>query len=707
MERELWGRITDLFDAALGQEPAERLLFLEQECAGDDGLLRQVSALLLQFEKSADFLEKPIFVPTHALPIGDVIGDRYRIEALVGRGGMGEVYRAHDQLLDETVALKTLRRNLGDDEDFSRRFRREVQLARKVTHPSVCRVFDVGVHGANGARQVNFFAMQFLDGETLAARIRRDGPLPRDEALARASEMASGLDAAHAAGIVHRDFKSANVMLCGEHAVIMDFGLARATVVDGARHAGASITVGAQVAGTIAYMSPEQLSGGTVTTASDIYSFGVVLFEMATGRLPFHDQHIIRSAMQRASEDALDIRSLAPDVDPTWAAAIARCLRVDSAKRFPSAGAVTAELNRKTWRPPMVYWNRRQWTKATLALAASAGSVALIPAAFRYYSQDVTLPDGAEVLLGAIANSTGDARLDGITELFRNQLAQSVRVNLIGDDRLSAALVQMGESADTTDPAALREAAWRLNAALSVFGNVSRIGPDYALNVQLETRGSQPDNPRSKTLHSFSASDPDALMRAVRDASVWAREAIGESAASIASFDRLPENATTPSWEALTLYARGQHFFMRQDFESAILQFESALRVDPKFTLAALRRADLLMSQGRQTEGLEQWRAAITLLGERPVTRAEELNARGMFAQDSGDITAADRYFRTWALEYPRDWRAPFYRVVPLILNGRAAQALEVLRPLLASVPEYGDVYALMISCRRHSRADH
>jgi tetratricopeptide (TPR) repeat protein/tRNA A-37 threonylcarbamoyl transferase component Bud32 len=698
VERERWGRITDLFGAALERPPNERNSFLGDACRGDEGLLREVVGLLSNLEESGDFLERPLFSTSYALAVDSVIGDRYRIEALIGRGGMGEVYLAHDQLVDEKVALKTLRRDLGDNSEFLRRFRREVQLARKVTHPSVCRVFEVGVHHDGAGQQVQFFAMQLLTGETLAARVRR-GRLPKDELLTRAREMADGLDAAHAAGIAHRDFKSANVMLCDGRAVIMDFGLARTSVVDsGMSQPGGSITVGAQVAGTVAYMSPEQLSGGVVTTSTDIYSFGVVLFEMATGRLPFNDEHIIRSAMQRALEGAPDVRSMAPELDAQSAAVIARCLRLDPAKRFASAGSAVAELQNAAWRPPMVYWTRRQWAKAALGAAAAAGGLALIPAALRFYSQDVSVPEGAEVLLGSIDNSTGDSRFDGITELFRNQLAQSTHFGLVDEETLGAVLEQMGKAKDATETAALREVAWRLHAALAVFGNVSRIGSDYALNVQVETRGSQPDAPRSKALRSFSASDSGALMRAVRDASVWIREAVGESASSIASFDRLPEYATTPSWEALTVYARGEQFFMKQDFDAAILEFEAALLLDPEFTLAALRRADLLMSQGRHTDGLKQWHDAIRLLDNRPVTRAEELNARGMFAHDSGDFESADRFFRTWALEYPRDWRAPYYRVVSLMLTGRAAQALELLAPLRRSVPDYGDIYAEMIA---------
>ena len=698
MTRERWKQVTETFDEALECPPHAREAYLERVCTGDHSLLSEVSRLLAEFEKAGDFLERPLATPGQAVSGGDLIAGRYRIEVLLGRGGMGEVYRAHDEFIKERVALKTLRTELSGNPGIIRRFQREVQLARKVTSASVCRVFEVGVHTLHD-RPLHFFTMQLLEGETLAARIRRTGPLSKDEAFPLIAQMAEGLHAAHQVGIIHRDFKSSNVILFHGNAIVTDFGLARFEPVEGSLETASNLSENVQLAGTIAYMSPEQLSGGEVTAASDIYSFGIVLFEMATGKLPFDDRRIIQSVMQRAADFAPNVRAMAPKIEPQWATAITRCLQRDPSKRFSSAGEVAIHLNSSRWRPPMVNWTRRQWTQTALAAGVSAAGVALIPILSRFYLQDAKLPEGSEALLSPITNSTGDARFDGITELFRSQLSQSVHLSLIEDGKLGDILKQMGKAKDPPEPAAVREAAWRSNAALWITGTVSRVAADYALNVQVEIRGSQPDNPRVKSLGSFSASDPAALMRSVREASTWVRETIGESASSISSFDRLPADTTTPSWEALAAYARGQRFFMQQDFEPAILEFEGALRTDTGFTLAALRRADLLVSQNRQAEGFAQWKAAIAMLDKRPVTRAEELYARGMFAKDSGDPEAADRYFRTWSAEYPFDWRAPFYRVGALCMNGHANQALDLLKELRNRMPEYGDIYPQMIAC--------
>jgi eukaryotic-like serine/threonine-protein kinase len=697
VEKELWRRVTDLFDAALERPTAARRAYLEEACQGDDALLEEVSRLLKEFERAGSFLEGPVFQARHAFTVGQLVTARYRIEALLGQGGMGEVYRAYDELVEEKVALKTLRFDLGGDADFLKRFRQEVQLLRRVTHPSVCRIFDVGVHDAEAARPVLFFAMQLLEGETLAARLKREGRLTTDAVLPIAQQIAEGLDAAHAAGITHGDLKSANIMFQGERAVITDFGLARFTPTpgDGPFPAHTSLVTGLALAGTVAYMSPEQLEGRPGTSASDVYSFGVLLFEMVVGEPPFNDSHLLRSAMQRVTSKAPDIRAMAPQLDRRWAEVIARCLRRDPTQRYANASAAVAQL-----RSSLPRWTRRQWLIAGGAAAAATG-VALIPAGLRLYRKDPVLPEGAEIVLGTIANLTSDERFGAATELFRNQLGQSARVNLVEASRLQAVLQQMGVANDAQiEPATFREAAWRVNAALTAFGTIAKVGPDFVLTLQVETRGSQPDRPRAKTLRSFSASNPRALMNSVHDAALWLRQTAGETAAAIAASDLLPEDATTESWKALAHYARGQQLFLNQDFNPAVDKFTEALSEDPKFTLAALRRSDLLVSLNRQSEGFEAYRNALGLLNERPVTRPEELYGRGMFALDSGDYATADRHFRTWATEYPHDWRAPFYRMLPLCMNGFPQQAIELLERLLPQLPDYGDLYVQMIRAR-------
>ena len=324
-----WQQIREIFDSALEVPNAERSSLLSRTCTDDADLRTEVERLLQEHDNAGDFLTQPV-TRTASLSEGELLANRYRISKLIGRGGMGEVYQARDLLLNEDVALKTMRADIARDESYLRRFRTEIQLARKVTHLNVCRVFEVGVHEFIGTARppITFFTMELLFGETLSARIRRSNRLSRAEAFPIAVQMAEGLEAAHEAGIVHADFKSGNIFLVpvqgGERAVITDFGLARIDPNSLTPDETRSVTVAGQVTGTVAYMSPEQMIGGAVTAASDIYSFGIVLFEMATGKLPFDDRHVINAAVQRASGEGTAVRSLVPDLDSRWDSAIAR-----------------------------------------------------------------------------------------------------------------------------------------------------------------------------------------------------------------------------------------------------------------------------------------------------------------------------------------------------------------------------------------------
>lgn len=374
MDEERLRRISTLVDSTFDLSLKELRSFLDRECPDDPGLRAEVERRVLE---RSTITRLSIPVPgrfSQSLSTGDVIADRYRIIKLIGRGGMGEVYEAHDLLLNEQVALKTLRGDLAGDETLLPRFHQEISIARKVTHPNVCRIFEVGIHRAGEQPPLLFFAMELLHGQTLSERIRA-GRLRRDEAFPIAIQLAEGLQAAHSAGIVHADFKSANVILVpsatGVRAVITDFGVARAeagaTVVEETRSGHETI----RVAGTLAYMSPEQLSGDRVTTASDLYSFGIVLFEMACGRRPFDEADVIKSAMLRASGQTPSARAEVPTLDERWDMAITRCLQRDPHRRFGSAGELASWLRNARW------WDVNHWTRSDRIRAALAAILLL------------------------------------------------------------------------------------------------------------------------------------------------------------------------------------------------------------------------------------------------------------------------------------------------------------------------------------------
>jgi serine/threonine protein kinase len=278
---------------------------------------------------------------------GELVSGRYRVVRLIGAGAVGEVYEAQDETVGEAVALKTLRAGSADDNVSIERFRREIQLARKVTHRNVCRTFDVGVYQRPGVPPLTFITMELLRGQTLSETLTARGRLRSDEALPLVTQMAAGLGAAHTAGIVHRDFKPGNLMLVPDdgapvpRVVITDFGLARRYSLDEI-----SITVTGEAVGTPLYMAPEQVVTGQqpITAATDVYALGIVMYEMVTGELPFKGSSITVMAIKRFKEGAPAPRLLVPELDARWNAAILRCLEKDPTRRFASAADVVAAL---------------------------------------------------------------------------------------------------------------------------------------------------------------------------------------------------------------------------------------------------------------------------------------------------------------------------------------------------------------------------
>jgi predicted ATPase/Tfp pilus assembly protein PilF len=308
--------------------------------------LRMVAAMAafhsaVQSYEAGDDLSRSISIAKGIAPklvAGELVAGRYLIKGLVGRGGMGEVYEAWDEELSIPVALKTLRLPAGSEEEALQHLRREGLLARSVSHPNVCRVYDLGRHGES-QDALWFLTMEVLRGETLAERLRGAGRLPLEEVLPLAQQMAAGLGAAHQVGVVHRDFKPSNVMLvrvdAGEQAVVTDFGIARAGVEE---------AMETPIIGTPAYMAPEQMRGEEVGPAADIYALGIVLYEMVTGTLPFGNGSAIEVAKRRLVEEAPSPRTIVPELDERWEAVILRCLAREPRRRFARAEEVQEEL---------------------------------------------------------------------------------------------------------------------------------------------------------------------------------------------------------------------------------------------------------------------------------------------------------------------------------------------------------------------------
>src|SRR6266536_4489827 len=311
---------------------------------------------------------------------GDILSHRFKIVQFLAQGGMGEVYEAEDLELGRRVALKTIRPEIATEPRIIQRFKREITLSLKVTHPNVCRIFDLFHHRMEWGTvdaELGFLAMELLRGETLASRLRAVGRMTSVEALPIVEQMAAGLAAAHHAGVVHRDFKSANVILVpadedghhesnGQRAVVTDFGLARSVA------GGEGLSTGLGMVGTSAYMAPEQVEGGEVTLAADIYALGVVLYEMVTGVKPFVGDSPLSTAMKRLKEPPASPRVHVADLDSAWEGAILRCLEPLPADRLASAEEVVRALKGDAIAPA-----RRPRRRRAL-LATAAGLVALL-----------------------------------------------------------------------------------------------------------------------------------------------------------------------------------------------------------------------------------------------------------------------------------------------------------------------------------------
>jgi len=354
-----WEVVKALFEAALEMDSSQRSEFLRNNCP-DAETLAEVERLLNDYDQAVGFLLTPApgnfslaeaGLPQQKLSAGEVLAGRFRIVRFIAGGGMGEVYEAEDQELRDRVAAKIIRPEVLSQPNAVARFKREVHLARKVTHPNVCRIFDLFRHkpdGGSAQTEMVFISMELLEGETLGTRLKAKGRMNVDEALPLVQQMASALAAAHAVGIVHRDFKPGNVVLVSapgpqrERAVVTDFGLALRSITSDET---ASLPITGQgLLGTPAYMAPEQLEGRLATPASDVYALGLIIYEMITGVRPFQGDTPLSAAVKRLSETPVPPRKLQPQLSPVWESVILRCLEREPTRRFQSAESVNTAL---------------------------------------------------------------------------------------------------------------------------------------------------------------------------------------------------------------------------------------------------------------------------------------------------------------------------------------------------------------------------
>ena len=415
MLAETWQRLRTAYDAVLDAPESERQRLIEEFCGSHPELGDELVKLLEAEARPDRSLDRPVvrLLPPPLAP-GMLLAGRFRLDRSIGHGGMGEVWSARDETLKEDIAIKTIRA-LDADAQLRRRFITETQLARRISHPNVCRVNDF-FEDTSVVPPRAFLTMALLDGETLAARLKRAGRMSRNDTLGIVRQLLAGLGAAHAAGVVHRDLKPANVMLTdgtdAPRAVIMDFGLAR----DPGGHDTDSMTAPGLLVGTPEYMAPEQISGEPVTPATDIYAMGLILFEMLSGSRPFAGGSTLASWMRRVREAPPRLQGVVTGVDDRIDTVIARCLAYSPADRYQTADQMREALET----PRLVVAvprSRRLWIAAAVTLAVAATLAAAT--AWRYVRAPLPPAEALQWLSDARAALSEGAAVRALNEVNR------------------------------------------------------------------------------------------------------------------------------------------------------------------------------------------------------------------------------------------------------------------------------------------------